>query len=69
MSANPAPARPELAPYDAPAFARDTGVNPSAMADIETFRAQLEETNRSLNLVADSTLPQYTRRGVESASR
>ena len=43
MSANPAPARPELAPYDAPAFARDTGANPSALADIETFRAHLEE--------------------------
>jgi 16S rRNA (guanine527-N7)-methyltransferase len=68
MSANPAPARPELAPYDVPAFARDTGANPSALADIETFRAHLEETNRSLNLVADSTLPQFwSRHAFDSA--
>ena len=72
MSASPAPARPDPpapgAPYDASAFARDVGADARAMADIETFRVQLEETNRSLNLVADSTLPQFwSRHAYDSA--
>ena len=72
MSANPAPARPEPAPpnasYDAAAFARDVSADTRALADIETFRAQLEETNRSLNLVADSTLPSFwSRHALDSA--
>ncbi|HEY3812139.1 MAG TPA: 16S rRNA (guanine(527)-N(7))-methyltransferase RsmG [Caulobacteraceae bacterium] len=76
MSANPARARPEPAPknasldasYDAAAFARDSGADVQALADIETFRAQLEETNRTLNLVADSTMPLFwSRHALDSA--
>lgn len=68
MSASPARARPEPAPYDAAAFARDVGADARALADMETFRTLLEETNRSLNLVADSTLPQFwSRHALDSA--
>jgi 16S rRNA (guanine527-N7)-methyltransferase len=55
-------------PYGAEAFARDTGAGPQAMADLERFRAMVEETNKSLNLVGDSTLPQFwSRHALDSA--
>jgi 16S rRNA (guanine527-N7)-methyltransferase len=69
MSANPAPARPDAdTPYGVEAFARDIGASDRALADLDAFRGMLEETNRTLNLVADSTLPQFwSRHALDSA--
>jgi 16S rRNA (guanine527-N7)-methyltransferase len=68
MSASPALARPDPHAYGADDFARDVGADARAIGDIEAFRARLDETNRSLNLVADSTLPQFwSRHALDSA--
>jgi 16S rRNA (guanine527-N7)-methyltransferase len=56
------------APYGPEAFARDTGASPEAMADLERFRAMVEETNAVMNLVGPQSLPQFwSRHALDSA--
>ena len=56
------------ASYGPEAFARDAGASPEAMADLERFRAMVEETNAVMNLVGPQTLPQFwSRHALDSA--
>jgi 16S rRNA (guanine527-N7)-methyltransferase len=64
MSASPAPARPEPAPYGAADFRRDFGATEAQLADLERFRAMVEETNAVMNLVGPRTLPEFWSRHV-----
>ena len=61
-----APARPEPGPgggsamvTDAASFAAATGAGPTAMADLEAFRALLEDWNGRMNLVGPSALAEF----------
>jgi 16S rRNA (guanine527-N7)-methyltransferase len=43
-------------------FLERVGATPARLEDVETFRMHLAETNRSMNLVGDSTLADFWRR-------
>lgn len=71
MSVAPAPARPEpTGPVtDAASFAAAVGASPRAMADLEAFRALLEEWNGRMNLVGPSALAAFWPRHAHDSAQ
>ena len=69
MSAAIAPARLDASPVmDAAGFAAAMGASEDQMADLESFRAMLEEWNRRMNLVGPSALADFwVRHAYDSA--
>jgi 16S rRNA (guanine527-N7)-methyltransferase len=45
-------------------LARELGVSPAQLADLDAFRVRLEEMNQVMNLVGPATLPEFWRRHV-----
>jgi 16S rRNA (guanine527-N7)-methyltransferase len=62
MSAAPAPPEAAVAAQDAAQFQALTGATDAQMADLERFRAMLEEGNAVMNLVGPTTLPEFWNR-------
>jgi 16S rRNA (guanine527-N7)-methyltransferase len=64
MSVAPAPpeAHPSPVVFDAAAFQAATAASEAAMADLQTFRALLEDWNGRMNLVGPSALADFWRR-------
>jgi 16S rRNA (guanine527-N7)-methyltransferase len=60
----PAPEGEELKAYGPEDLARDLGVGPEALADLEAFRVRLAAANEVMNLVGPSTLKDFWRRHV-----
>ncbi|HYF22505.1 MAG TPA: 16S rRNA (guanine(527)-N(7))-methyltransferase RsmG [Caulobacteraceae bacterium] len=49
-------------------FAESAGATPAQVADLERFRAMVEQTNMVMNLVGPATLPQFwSRHALDSA--
>jgi 16S rRNA (guanine527-N7)-methyltransferase len=59
MSAVPAPLEAPAVPFDARAFQAATGASEAALADLEAFRALLEEWNGRMNLVGPSAMGEF----------
>jgi 16S rRNA (guanine527-N7)-methyltransferase len=62
MSASPAPARPEAAAYGPSDLAAQLDLTPGQIADLERFRAILEDANAMMNLVGPSAMADFWRR-------
>ena len=61
-------ATPPEAPLTSEAFAALTGADDRALADLEVYRARLEDWNQRMNLVGPATLPAFwSRHALDSA--